>query len=189
MGPRATVRRSWPLQDVHGAPGRLAIGRSRSAGGGDPAAPLVFVIAGRFDRVTRCHRRPGPLRFVSQSTLRCLLRLVLRRLAWVTAAGEGTVPDQHRCVGSEAELRCQEFLDSLVDVGGCCAVKKFPAPRSARAAIWARSGLAPGSPAPGSCRGGRPGTLPADRGAACPGSGGHEDVSARSASPSARYTR
>ena len=69
------------------------------------------------------------------------------------------VPDHHRCVDSEAELRCQEFLDSLVDVGGCWAVKKFPAPRSARAAIQARSGLASGSPAPGSCRGGRPGTL------------------------------
>jgi hypothetical protein len=77
------------------------------------------------------------------------------------------VPDHHRCVDREAELRCQEFLDSLVDVGGCWAVKKFPAPRSARAAIRARSGLAPGSPAPGSCRGGRPGTFTGDRGAAC----------------------
>jgi len=36
------------------------------------------------------------------------------------------VPDHHRCVDSEAELRCQEFLDSLVDVGGCWAVKKVP---------------------------------------------------------------
>jgi len=104
-------------------------------------------------------RAHAALRFVSESTVRCLLRLVLGRLAWVTAAGEGTVPDHHRCVDSKAGLRCQEFLDSPVDVGGCWAVKKFPAPRSARAAIWAHSGLAPGSPAPGSCCGGRPGTL------------------------------
>ena len=70
------------------------------------------------------------------------------------------VPDHHRCVDDgEGELRCQEFLDALVDAGGCWAVKKFLAPPSARAAIRARSGLAPGSPAPGSWRGGRPGTL------------------------------
>jgi hypothetical protein len=60
------------------------------------------------------------------------------------------VPDHHRCVDSQAELRCQESLDSLVDAGGCWAViKKFPAPESAQAAIRARSGLASGSPAPG----------------------------------------
>jgi hypothetical protein len=69
--------------------------------------------------------------------VRCLLRLVLRRLAWVTAAGECTVPDHHRCVDGEAELRSHEFLDSLVGVEGAGAVKKFPAPRSARAAIRA----------------------------------------------------
>jgi len=43
--------------------------------------------------------------------------------------------------------------------GGCWAVKKVPVPRSARAAIRARSGLAAGTPVPGSRRGGRPGTL------------------------------
>ena len=53
------------------------------------------------------------------------------------------VPDHHRCVNSEAGLGYQEFLESLVDAGGCWAVKKFPVPRSARAAIRARSGLAP----------------------------------------------
>ena len=51
------------------------------------------------------------------------------------------MPDHHRCVGSEAELRCQEFLDSLVDAGGCWAVKKFPALdqpglRSGPAVVW-----------------------------------------------------
>ena len=69
------------------------------------------------------------------------------------------VPDHHRCVDREAELRCQEFLDSLVDVGGCWAVKKFPASRSARARSGPAVAWHPGSPAPGSCRGGRPGTL------------------------------
>jgi len=33
-----------------------------------------------------------------------------------------TVPDDHRHVDSEAELRCQELLDWLADVGGCWAV-------------------------------------------------------------------
>jgi hypothetical protein len=32
------------------------------------------------------------LRFVSRSMVPCLLRLVLRRLAWVTAAGEDWYP-------------------------------------------------------------------------------------------------
>jgi hypothetical protein len=89
------------------------------------------------------------LRFVSRSMVPCVLRLVLQRLGWVTAAGGRLVPDHHRCVDSQAELRCQESLDSLVDAGGCWAVKKFPAPESAQAAIGARSGLASGSPAPG----------------------------------------
>ena len=54
------------------------------------------------------------------------------------------VPDYRRWVDSEAELRCREFLDSLVDAGRCWAVKKFPALGSARAATRARSGLASG---------------------------------------------
>ena len=57
-------------------------------------------------------------RFVSRSMVRSLLRLVVRRLAWVTAAGEGAVPDHHRCVDSEAELHCRDFLDSLAGAGG-----------------------------------------------------------------------
>jgi hypothetical protein len=59
------------------------------------------------------------------------------------------VSDDHRRVDSEAELRCQEFVNWLADVGGCWAVGQSLAPRSARAALRGRSGLVPGSRAPG----------------------------------------
>ena len=59
-----------------------------------------------------------------------------------TAAGEGWCRIITAVLIARRELRCQEFADSLVDVEGCWAVKEFPAPRSARAAIRARSGLA-----------------------------------------------
>jgi hypothetical protein len=89
---------------------------------------------------TSCH---AALRFVSRSMVRCLLRLVLRRLAWVTVAGECTVPDHHPCVDGEAERRSHEFLDSLAGAGGAGPSRSFRRPRSARAAIRARSGLTP----------------------------------------------
>ena len=54
--------------------------------------------------------------------------------SWATAAGEGW----YRIITAVLTVRCQEFLDSLVDVGGYWAVKKFAALglRSGPAVVW-----------------------------------------------------
>ena len=112
----------------------------------------------------------------------CVLRLVLRRLAWVTAAGGGWCWIITAVLVARRSYAARNSWIRLLMPEGA-GRSRSSRPGSARAAIRARSGLAPGSPAPGSCRGGRLGTL---IGAAWPGSGGHEDVSARPAGPSAR---
>ena len=75
--------------------------------------------------------------------------------AWVTAAGEGWYRSVAAVLTARRSYAARNsWIRSLMSEGA--GRQEVP---GARAAIRARSGLAPGSPAPGSCRGGRQGTL------------------------------
>ena len=92
-----------------------------------------------------------------------LLRLVLRRLVWVTAAGEGWRRIITAVLIARRSYAARNSWIRLLMPEGAGPSRSSRRLDQSRAAIRARSGLAPGSPAPGSCRGGRPGTLIGNR--------------------------
>jgi hypothetical protein len=100
------------------------------------------------------------LRFVSRSMVRCRLRLVLRRLAWVIAAGEGWCRIIAAVLIARRSYAARNSWIRLLMSEGAGPSRSSPGGsispglRSGPAVVWH-----PVHPAPGSCRDGRPGTL------------------------------